>query len=321
MTKTEDNKREHVLVLDDSAPIRLWVKKKLGDQYEVIQAENCEHALKALQAHPISLLIVDHFLPDITGLDFSRTIRKHDKLKDIPIVMITGNNRDSLITDAFQAGINDFLQKPLNVHELRARVGIALRFKETSERLNRLVGELRAQSEKDPLTGLFNRRALVEHGGRSIAHAKRFGEPVAVLMIDLDHFKEINDEHGHLAGDEVLIQFGRLVEQNLRKYDFSARFGGDEFVAVLPRVQPAQALRAATKLWKLAREAAFKWQEETFEVTLSVGIHNFDGSKDSFLNDGQEFEALLAGADKALYQAKHEGRDRIVVFTEEEKIP
>jgi two-component system cell cycle response regulator len=198
-----------------------------------------------------------------------------------------------------ESGARDFISKPVIPRELLARVSILLENKQLIDRLEAQKRLLFALAMRDQLTSLFNRRSLFEIAPKEVASAQRHGYPISLFMLDLDHFKEVNDNYGHQAGDSVLREIGALILSLLREGDFAARFGGEEFVVLLPHCKMSDAMARAEDL-----RAAIEGQNPaSLPVTTSIGV--------ATLAPGWNFEALFRAADEAVYRAKANGRNRV----------
>jgi two-component system, cell cycle response regulator len=202
-------------------------------------------------------------------------------------------------------GADDYLAKPFNPLELRARVQSMLRIKALQDRIIAKRRELEALSVTDDLTGLLNHRALQHRLKDEFARAQRYNEPLSVLMLDVDQFKEVNDTHGHLFGDRVLVEVAGILRRCVREIDVCARYGGDEFMVVLPQTHFSGSLTVADRIWRTTGGTDLAEGGASVRVTVSIGISFFPNKNVSSV------EQLVGYADQALYQAKNEGRNRI----------
>ena len=247
-------------------------------------------------------MLLDHELAGVDGMEVLDRLRAHDELAAMPVIMLTTSSDPELMLEALRRGAHDYLRRPFDPAELDARVLAALRVKRLHDALLEANRRLARQALTDDLTGLANRR----HGGRQlereVALCVRHGRLLALLRVDVDHFKAINDSYGHEAGDEVLVEVARRLAGAVRGGDELARWGGDEFVAILPDTDKAGALRAAERLRAAVSEAPIAAAGHELPVTVSVGWAHWAGDTP---------DDLLARADRALYRAKDAGRDTV----------
>ena len=206
-----------------------------------------------------------------------------------------------------ELGVNDYLMRPIDKNELLARVRTQIRKKRYTERLRDNVQSSIEMAITDALTGLHNRRYMETHLGTLVEQAAQRGKPLAALVLDIDHFKSINDTHGHDAGDDVLREFALRIRRSIRNIDLACRFGGEEFVVVMPDTDMAVAAAVAERLRRRVAGEPFPIQRGTtlLNVTLSIGIAALGGAEDTAA-------AMLKRADQALYRAKRDGRNRVV---------
>ncbi len=285
---------------------------------------------------------IKEFKPDIFLIDFYIGNERGDKvirnIKDIPdfietpTVIISGSeNKDDIIA-SLEAGANDFIKKPFFIEELIARISAQLRIKyiydellehlkkeeELTRKLSDTLEEIRIKNEKisvmnkmlkmqvitDPLTEVFNRRYLFEIFKREIARAKRYNEPLSVIMMDIDHFKKINDTYGHMIGDKILKGIAKVIKERIRTSDIIARYGGEEFVIVLTNANLEIAQKIAEDLRQKVENIVFKIEEKSIKATISLGVAQ--------LKEDDDVDTLLIRADENLYTAKNRGRNAVV---------
>ncbi|MCW2606597.1 MAG: response regulator receiver modulated diguanylate cyclase [Frankiales bacterium] len=300
--RSEGLRVPRVLVVDDSALIRAILVANLEDQgYAVVEAEDGLEALEVCAVDPPDVVLLDVVMPGLSGLEVLDRLQADPELLHVPVVCLTGRSDVGDIVEAMQRGAHDYLRKPFETSELLARLSSALRVKRLSDELRARNVELERVSRTDALTGLLNRRAVDEVLGAQIAHAHRHGHPLSVLMIDLDRFKSVNDTYGHAGGDRVLIEVASRLRAGLREGDTVGRWGGEEFLAVLPMTAgPAAHLLAE----RLCAQVAARPVVMADGTGLTVGISV--GSCGELLDE----DALLRSADAALYLAKAGGRGR-----------
>jgi diguanylate cyclase (GGDEF)-like protein len=275
--------------------------------YEVIATCDGEAAWQVLQSEEApQLAILDWMMPGMDGLQVCREVRKRTPKNYTYILMLTakGNRRD--IVEGLEAGADDYLVKPFDAHELRARLNVGRRILDLQNQLVFLCEELKIRATHDSLTGIWNRAAILDVLNQELARAERDSNPVGIVMADLDHFKRINDTYGHPAGDAVLRETTHGLQASLRPYDGVGRYGGEEFLIVLPGCTGESTLRLAERLREQVAESPVLYAGTQIPVTISIGATSYEGGS---LADAM---TLLQAADDALYQAKHAGRNRVV---------
>lgn len=278
-----------VLLVEDSATVRHIVRRALGG-FVVIEALDGPAGVAAAVEHLPDVVLLDRYLPGQDGIEVLRRLVGDERTQHIPVVFLTGDDDPATLVTALEVGAHDFVRKPFQAQELLARVRGAARLK-------RLSDELRDAASRDPLTGLLNRRALLGELQRWAALHRRHGMPLAMLAADLSGFKKVNDEHGHAAGDEVLVRVGQLLQEGVRAQDPVARWGGDEFVVLLPHTDEAGARTLATRLAdRVACEPVRLRDGRDAKVGITVGVA--EGPLD---DDGGD---LLSRADEDLYRQR-----------------
>ena len=245
-----------------------------------------------------TLAIIDWVMPGIDGLEICRKIRQMDGAGYIyTIILSARSNQDDLIT-GLEAGADDYLRKPFDPEELRARL-------RAGERILKLQSELRVQATRDHLTGAFNRGAVLEILQRELAHSARNEESIAVIMADLDNFKRVNDTHGHPTGDAVLRAAAARLGARLRNYDALGRYGGEEFLVVLPGCGRDSAQEIAERMCASLAATPVRTSAGDIRITVSLGFALADSTSRTRMDE------LINAADEALYRAKREGRNRV----------
>lgn len=300
-----------VLVVDDDAYMRRMLRKRLqASGYRVAEANNGDRALEAARLLLPDVILLDVLMEGMNGLEVCARLKAIPELSDTPILFLSSVGDVPTKVAGFELGAHDYIPKTTDLREVQLRVGAALKAKVKQERLREAAVRLESETQRllleaqvDPLTGLANRRALIQEGGRALTEARFTGEPAALFIVDVDHFKHVNDTWGHAFGDEVLRAVGSQVRQLLREEDLWGRLGGEEFVALLPRTGATEALRAAERV-RQGIEALIVG-EEGVQVTVSIGIAVFP-------LDGTALDALLEAADHRMYAAKERGRNRVV---------
>jgi diguanylate cyclase (GGDEF)-like protein len=293
-----------ILVAEDDPMFRKILKTWLEDWgYRVTLAEDGVTAWNILQQERLpELLILDWVMPGIDGHELCRRIRAKPTATYPYILLVTAKDESADLVAGLDAGADDYLTKPLDRSELRARLKVGRRILSLQHGLIQAREDLRFQATHDVLTGMWNRGALLQLLQGEIERASRTQSPTGLLMLDLDHFKRINDTWGHLAGDAVLREIASRVHQVVRSYDFVGRYGGEEFLVVLPGCDRDQALQSAERIRAAIGERSIPAGSSEIAVTVSIGATTLTSEHPS----GNE---VLAIADAALYQAKHAGRN------------
>ena len=304
-----------VLVADDHAATRLLIADILeGDGHEVVLVSNGGDAANALSTGTFDLTIVDWMMPHTDGLQLCRAVREQERDSYLCIVLATARSQTADLVRGLEAGADDYLAKPFKAGELRARV-------RAGERMVRLQRELREKNRRsaelaltDELTGPLNRRAILQRLQQEGDRAFREHFPLSLIVIDIDAFKQVNDAHGHAAGDGVLREFAQRISGCVRSYDPVARIGGDEFLVVLSGVSEETAARIAERLRAAVADGCFNaGNHASLRITASFGVAQSDWPADR--------EGLMAAADRALYAAKRGGGNRVSVSTGREDGP
>ena len=303
-----------LLLAEDSGMIRLLLHRVLTKEgYEVVFAENGEEALRVLQSpEPPPIALLDWMMPVVDGLEVCRRMRAAGREPYVYIILLTGKDLQEDLVRGLAAGADDYLTKPFDNAELQARIRTGRRIVDQQGELIAAREALREQATTDPLTAAANRRTILEVLGRELERSSRLGAPCAVLFVDLDHFKRVNDVHGHAGGDAVLRQTAAAMTSILRPYDLVGRYGGEEFVVVLPGCDAAGARMAAERVRASVASMSVLIGGKCVPVTCSVGVAV------AAAGDERDRDALLAAADRALYQAKGAGRNRVTMAVGDE---
>ena len=293
-----------VLVADDSALYRRMLRDLLESwDYDVIIANDGNEALEALQGdEQLHLAILDGAMPGINGPELCQQMRAGQR-DYVYTILLSASNSEEAVMHGFEFGADDYLCKPFKEFDLRARLRVGERIIQTQKTLADAQEALRFQATHDPLTHTWNRGGVMGVLEMEVSRARRFATPLAVCLADLDHFKRINDTYGHLTGDDVLRHTGKQMSEALRKYDCLGRYGGEEFLAVLPGCDREAALKTAERLRGNVESCAVEVGSTRIVVTVSIGVCQWCTT--------MSIEELLRQADVALYRAKENGRNRI----------
>ncbi|MGO8686490.1 MAG: diguanylate cyclase [Candidatus Dormibacteria bacterium] len=297
-----------ILVADDSMVVRAVLRRQLeADGHTVVEAVDGEEAIIACREYSPDVVLLDVEMPVLDGHGTLERLKSDPDLKDIPVVFLTGRVDTADVVTGLRLGAHDYLRKPFEANELMARVSAALRTKELQDELRRRNAELDRVSRIDMLTSIYNRRHLDEHLRRTISGARRHGRMVGVLLVDIDHFKDVNDQHGHLAGDAVLKEVAARLQSALPAEGALGRWGGEEFMAVLTGIPAASISIIAERMRRaIASPPVFLDDGTSIPVTVSIG----------YICGDDHAEKLVSRADDAMYAAKAGGRNRVETFAD-----
>ena len=298
---------EKVLVIDDSAIAREMIARAIGDLAHVIMAETGKAGLVKLLDERPTLVLLDVKLPDIDGMKVCRAIKADSRTRDIPVLLLTGEDTDAdSETRAFEAGAADFIRKPMHPAVVRARVKLQLELDLRARALNAANIELQRLASIDTLTGCMNRNHFISTADQELSRMRRHDYAVTAALLDLDHFKQVNDTYGHAAGDEVLQQAAQCIREIVRHEDSVGRLGGEEFGILLPVSDVEGAQRVLGRIQEGLARVRFDGAPDDFSISASIGITEV-------YHGDMKIEDALRRADAALYDAKRSGRDRICV--------
>ncbi len=304
-----------ILVVDDHEDNVELLRARLEARgYRVEAAMDGQEALDKVFASPPDLILLDVMMPRVDGIEVVRRLKGTPDLPFIPIIMQTALETTEDKVEGLDAGADDYITKPINFAELEARVKSLLRIKALQEELANANATLLKMSQTDGLTGVDNRRHSEERLTEMFQHAARLAEPLACVMCDVDHFKSVNDSHGHQAGDAVLKQVAEILRESARGIDRVGRYGGEEFIILLPAANIDDAVAFAERVREAVEGRAFTYEGGTIHRTLSAGVAAWPHP------DVRHQEALVKAADDALYVAKSRGRNRVVAYGSEEFI-
>lgn len=303
-----------ILVIDDSKNVRQQIldvlrTTALFQQYH--EAGSVIEAFKIVLKEPMDVILCDLEMPGMDGFKFLNMVSAREDLRDIPVIMITGRTDSETKIRGLEQGASDYVTKPFEPGELVARVKVQLKIKTLQDSLKKSNQELLQLSNTDPLTHLSNRRFLMETLDKELKRSARCNSPLSLIMVDIDHFKRVNDTYGHQQGDVVLVEVAKVMLEHLREYDMAARFGGEEFSLVLPETELLPAVQVAERLRHSASQMAFSGQLQDLKLTISLGVATFPHGRVRSVDD------LVREADEALYQAKRQGRNRVEVMDQE----
>ncbi len=297
-----------VLLIEDKEFDKNKVIESLSSDLNIVMAvDSGMKAIELVANHDFDVLMVSINMKNDDGLRLCSHLRSNEKTRNVPIVVLCQEDDMARVAHALEIGAHDYIMRPLEKNELLARVRTQIRRKRFQERLRSTYENSLSMALTDSLTGLYNRRYLEVHLTKLIENNAESNKALAVIMMDIDHFKSVNDTHGHKVGDEVLIVFAERLKENLRSFDLVVRLGGEEFVAILPDVTPERAYMVAERLRRSIADEPIPCGIEggLLPITTSVGGAVIN-------NGGHAIEAVLERADKCLYEAKHAGRNGTV---------
>jgi diguanylate cyclase (GGDEF)-like protein len=301
-----------LLVEDDKLQAKTTKEYLEKAGHEIVWVENGMSAIKSAKTQSFDLIVLDLVLPDMGGNEVCRWLKNTKDTKDIPIIILSakGSTKEKVV--GLEAGADDYLPKPYDPSELKARIYACLRtkvlqdeLKKKNQQLEEVLLQMETLAMTDQLTGLFNRRYFISVIEKEFSRTIRYKHPISCLMIDIDHFKRINDEYGHHAGDQVLIEISQVMTNCLRKSDTMARWGGEEFIMLLPETTKENAAQVASRI--LTSVSTYKFSTLPGQVTVSLGLA---GMPEPEIDTSEKF---IAAADRALYEAKNKGRNRLEI--------
>jgi two-component system cell cycle response regulator len=295
-----------VLIADDDPVSRRLLQVTLSNSgYEPVIAVDGAEALRVLEEKDTPRLVVlDWIMPHMDGVEVCRTIRRRTVEPYLYIILLTVKGEQREIIEGLEAGADDYITKPFDLLELKARLRAGRRILELQDQLIASRDLLRFEASHDAQTGLLNHAAIVETLRKEVLRAQRERTPLGVIMIDLDHFKAINDQYGHLAGDKVLREVSTRIQNTMRPYDSVGRFGGEEFIVVAPGCTLAKATSLAERLRESICGQPVYESTNCIPITASLGV--------SAAIDARGPDDVLRLTDEALYKAKLQGRNRVV---------
>lgn len=297
-----------ILYVEDDLAMSQYITAVMKDAgFDVVHSTNAEEAFKLFSQQTFDLVATDFVLAGRnSGISLVRKIRNLGGAQaQIPILVMSGSEDTATRVAILESGASDYVAKPVLVEELVARLRNLIRMKKLFERVEAQRRELQKIAMTDQLTGLYNRHSLSDMAPKYLSEACRHGTPLSLIVVDVDHFKKVNDNYGHSVGDVVLVELGALLKRSCRNEDFAARFGGEEFVLLFPHCSLDDAANKA----ELIRKEIEALQPEGLSITASFGVSSLS------LEKLCTFDELFNDADKAVYEAKEGGRNRVVVHS------
>jgi len=306
-------KRYRILMVEDSrVSLEVYAQRLEKRGYRVATAISAEEARAELEAGVPDLILLDVFMPKVSGFEFLRELRGDPKTSRVPIILISALSDTQHIVEGLELGANDYVTKPIVMPILTARMEALLRSSELVRRLEVQTELLSKLAAFDDLTGVYNRRSMFHHLEAELSRCRRYGRSLGILMVDIDHFKRVNDEHGHLVGDQALRWVATTLQNELRSMDFLCRYGGEEFCAILPETNRPGVARAGERLRAAIERTLFTQDEVQLSLSISLGGASWAADESNDIPD------LLARADAALLEAKRNGRNQVRVSNEDQ---
>ncbi|MCP4716281.1 MAG: diguanylate cyclase [Deltaproteobacteria bacterium] len=296
-----------VLIADDDNVTRLTISKNLQKWgYEILTAENGAQAWQFLQEKdPPRIAILDWMMPEIDGVEICRKLHHSSDSPLIYTILLTTRNEKEDLVYALENGAHNFQSKPISRDELRAHISVGKRLVQADDRIKSYAKEMERLAATDHLTGINNRRHFLEHAEQELRRSQRYKRELSVLMLDIDHFKQINDTHGHAAGDQTLKALAETCLNTLRINDIFGRIGGEEFAALLPETSGPSAMIAAERIRTALEKTAVPCSSTSISFTVSIGVTTLE-------HTDKNIETIIKRADSALYTAKENGRNQSI---------
>lgn len=294
------NTQPVVLVIDDSVDVHRLIAARLKSEgVQIVLASDGPQGLALARAQRPAVVLLDLDMPGMDGYAVLRGLKNDQCTVNVPVIVLSGMSDSSDKVQAFELGATDYVTKPFDFAELRARVKAALR-------LDHLLRLLADRAEIDGLTGLNNRASFNRRWAAEVNEHRRYGHPVSLAMLDIDHFKKVNDTFGHPAGDAVLQEFAGIIQANVRSTDVPCRFGGEEFAIIMPHTAAGDAATVCERIRASLQSHVFRRHPE-HRLTVSIGVTGSQGAVVDLPPEG-----WIEQADQALYRAKNSGRNRVV---------
>lgn len=294
-----------ILIVDDEADVRNSMDAYINHAgFTTELAASAEEGLDLLKGHPFDVVITDIMLPGVSGLELTKIIKNQ---YDSDVIVMTGYSDDYSYEEAITVGASDFVIKPVRLEELVLRLRRVLRERELTKERIRMMEKLQQLAITDGLTRLYNSRSFYTQLELEIDRSNRYNHPLALLLLDIDHFKDYNDTYGHLEGDKVLVQFSRIIKTCLRANDSAYRYGGEEFTVILPETGADEAKTVAQRIRASLEDVAFRpHPDKSVCKTISIGVTEYFPK--------EELTSFIKRADEAMYLSKQNGRNRVSVL-------
>lgn len=295
---TEQEQKPTILIVDDDSLVRQLMSALLSGFGEVELAASGQEGLDKAESVQPDMIVLDVMMPEMDGYEVCRRLKENENTSDIPIVFLTASNSNEDEERGLEIGATDFIRKPISPKIVSVRVSNILKLQAANRKLVLLAST-------DPLTGAYNRRHFLEAGNSELHRSRRYKTPFTALMLDIDHFKAVNDTYGHAIGDEALKRTVSVIQEALRTEDTLGRIGGEEFAVIFPQTDKAGAILVAERIRLSIESIVIPTPVKPLSFTMSIGVtENTD--------DDHNIEETLKRADFALYQAKKNGRNQVV---------
>jgi len=300
MVRSKGNTR--VLIVDDDEAVRSTMNEYIQTAGYNSEAVSCaEEALETIKKNEFQVIITDIILPAMGGLELTKSIKKTN---DTDVIVMTGYGDEYSYEEAINVGASDFVIKPVRLEELLLRLKRVLKERELTIERVRMMEKLQKLAVTDGLTKLYNSRSFYSQLETEVDRFNRYKHPLALLLLDLDFFKEYNDNYGHLEGDKVLVRFSQIIKSCLRANDSAYRYGGEEFTVILPETAGAEARTVAQRIRSALEAERFSPQNgQNVQITISIGVTEYQGE--------EELSTFIQRADKAMYLSKQNGRNKV----------
>ncbi len=287
-----------ILIVDDDKILQKLMSKILSTLGTITVAKSGEEALQKAKSIEPDLIILDIMMPGMDGYEVCRHLKENDNTASIPVIFLTAKDSNAAEEQGLKVGATDYIRKPISPHILLTRAANILK-------LQAAINSLKLQALTDPLTGAYNRRHLFNTGDNELLRSKRYSHSLCVLMLDIDHFKAVNDKYGHNTGDEALVKTVHAIEKALRSEDTLGRIGGEEFAVILPETDLKNASILAERLREAVGNITINTPKELLRITVSIGVYQVNVEQD-------DIAAALKLADELMYKAKQNGRNRVM---------
>jgi two-component system cell cycle response regulator len=298
----------NVLIVDDDLSVRNTMDEYIANAgFSTLAASSAEEALELIEKNNFAVVITDIRLPGLGGLELTKVIKEKN---GSDVIVVTGYSDDYSYEEAINIGASDFVIKPVRLEELLLRLRRVLKERQLSSERTRMMQKLQKLATTDGLTKLYNSRSFYSQLELEVDRYNRYKHPLSLLLLDIDNFKEFNDNFGHLEGDKVLVRFSQIIKSCLRTNDSAYRYGGEEFTVILPETNGDEAKTVAQRIRSSLETEKFKpIPDKNAKITISIGVTQYFPK--------EELSAFIRRADKAMYLSKKNGRNRVSVLLAE----
>ena len=302
------NSNINVLIVDDDLSVRNTMDEYIANAgFSTLAASSAEEALELIEKNTFAVVITDIRLPGLGGLELTKVIKQKN---GSDVIVVTGYSDDYSYEEAINIGASDFVIKPVRLEELLLRLRRVLKERQLSSERTRMMQKLQKLATTDGLTKLYNSRSFYSQLELEVDRYNRYKHPLSLLLLDIDNFKDFNDNFGHLEGDKVLVRFSQIIKSCLRTNDSAYRYGGEEFTVILPETNGDEAKTVAQRIRSSLETEKFKpIPDKNAKITISIGVTQYFPK--------EELSAFIRRADKAMYLSKKNGRNRVTVLLAE----